>query len=363
MAIVVSDIDGTISDGGAPITGVIEHLVRKSEAGYSVFIVSARNAEDIGATRNWLEENGVPHSSVILSDGGDATAFKARTARRLLGRYEISEWIENNPETRAALRELGVNAVGPSSYRSALGGSMSQSAVETRHVTVNDLEFREAADGMSFSGYAAVFNSESEWLGNFRETIAPGAFSKSLKSRNNVFLLWSHDTSMPLASTRSKTLRLSEDSKGLMVDADLPNTTQGRDAAELVRANVVDSMSFGFTVPSGGDSWSDDGQHRELRQVRLHEVSLVAFPAYRQTSASVRSIDALADVTGEDAEALNSALDALERGATLTEDQAGLLNSVVAKLAPAVEAEPLPEPVKASDLDVLRTKLDLHFKA
>ena len=240
---------------------------------------------------------------------------------------------------------------------------MSETKVETRHVTVNDWEFREAADGMSFSGYAAVFNSESEWLGNFRETIAPGAFSKSLKSRNNVFLLWSHDTSMPLASTRSKTLRLSEDSKGLIVDADLPQTTQGRDAAELVRANVVDSMSFGFTVPSGGDSWSDDGQHRELRQVRLHEVSLVAFPAYRQTSASVRSIDALADVTGEDAEALNSALDALERGATLTEDQAGLLNTVVAKLAPAVEPEPLPEPVKASDLDVLRTKLDLHFKA
>lgn len=232
--------------------------------------------------------------------------------------------------------------------------------METRTTPITDIEFRDTGDGMSFSGYAAVFNSPSAPL-PFVESIAPGAFARSLKSRNNVFLLWSHDTSMPLASTRSKTMQLAEDSKGLVVDAMLPNTSQGRDAAELLRAGVVDSMSFGFSVPPGGDHWSEDGSQRELRQVRLHEVSVVAFPAYSKTSASVRSIDALADKTGADAEALNLALDALERGEALTADQAGLLSSVVASLSP--QPEPEPEPEAAPSLELLRKQLDLAFKA
>jgi HK97 family phage prohead protease len=238
--------------------------------------------------------------------------------------------------------------------------------METRHVTVNEWEFREAAsgDGMSFTGYAAVFNSPSEPL-PFTETIAPGAFGRSLKSRNNVRMLVNHNPEKPLASTRSKTLRLSEDSTGLLVDADLPgDVTYARDLSALLKAGVVDAMSFGFTVPRGGDSWNEDGSQRTLNSVRLHEVSVVTFPAYPATSASVRAIDQLADKTGEDAAALNDALDALERGVQLTEDQAGLLSAVVAKLTPAVEAQPEPELVPAGpSIDVLRTKLDLAFKA
>jgi len=55
-------------------------------------------------------------------------------------------------------------------------------------------------------------------------------------------------------------------------------------------------MSFGFTVPRGGDSWSDDRSSRELREVILHEVSVVTgFPAYPETDASVRDLDATTD--------------------------------------------------------------------
>ena len=101
-----------------------------------------------------------------------------------------------------------------------------------------------------------------------------------------------------------------------------------------------------------------------MNAVRLHETSIVTFPAYTATSASVRSLDMLAEKTGEDADALNGALEALERGATLTLDQAGLLSAVVAKLAPAPEPTPEPEPeAVADDTDLLRTKLDLAFKA
>jgi len=239
------------------------------------------------------------------------------------------------------------------------------SEMETRHVTVNDWELREAGDGMSFTGYAAVFNSPSAPL-PFVETIAPGAFSRSLKSRNNVRMLLNHNPEKVLASTRGKTLRLMEDGKGLLAEADLPPTSVGRDLSVLMQRGDIDSMSFGFTVPRGGDDWSEDGSQRELRQVRLIEVSVVTFPAYPATSASVRAVDILADKTGEDANLLNEALDALENGGGLTADQAGLLSAVVAKLAPTpqepvVVDEPAEDPRPA--LDLLRAKLDLAYKA
>lgn len=236
--------------------------------------------------------------------------------------------------------------------------------VETRHVTVNDFEIRETGDGMSFTGYAAVFDSPSEPL-PWTETIRAGAFAKSIRSRNNVMMLWSHDTSQPLASTRSKTLRLSEDERGLKVEADLPQTTLGRDVAELLRAGVVDSMSFGFSVPRNGDAWSDDGMLRELKEVRLHEVSIVAFPAYPKTSASVRSLDAVVDATGADGAALSQALDALEAGA-LTRDQATLLTDVVVKLSPPGdpdEDDATDEPDVQARLSLLQDMLDLAYKA
>jgi HK97 family phage prohead protease len=228
--------------------------------------------------------------------------------------------------------------------------------VETRRITFNQFELRagQAGDGMSFSGYAAVFNSDSEPL-PFIERIAPGAFAKSLKSRNNIRMYMNHDSSMLLGTTRSKTVRLVEDSKGLFVDADLPDTSVGRDLSVLMQRGDVDSMSFGFTVPQGGDRWSDDGTRRELRQIRLFEVSVVTgFPAYAATSASVRSLDALATRTGIDADQLAVAITALESGQTLDPNHAALLRETVAKLEPTPQSAPASVGVLAKHLELLK---------
>jgi HK97 family phage prohead protease len=228
--------------------------------------------------------------------------------------------------------------------------------VETRRITFNQFELRagQAGDGMSFSGYAAVFNSDSEPL-PFIERIAPGAFAKSLKSRNNIRMYMNHDSSMLLGTTRSKTVRLAEDTKGLFVDADLPDTSVGRDLSVLMQRGDVDSMSFGFTVPQGGDRWSDDGSRRELRQIRLFEVSVVTgFPAYAATSASVRSFDALATRTGIDADQLAVAITALEAGQTLDPSHAALLRETVAKLEPQPESAPASVGVLAKHLELLK---------
>ena len=265
------------------------------------------------------------------------------------GRPENPAYITDNDllpkDHPRSSRTLSVNVV--------MIDGMSES-LETRRIQINDFELREGptGDGMSFTGYAAVFNSDSEPL-PFIERIAQGAFKKSLKSRMPIKMYMNHDSSMLLASTRSKTLRLQEDSKGLLVEADLPDTTVGRDLSVLMKRGDVDSMSFGFSVPAGGDKWSDDGTTRELRQVRLHEVSVVTgFPAYKATSASVRSLDILAKRTGVDADKLAEAITMLEAGGTLSDESADLLSSAVSKL----RAEPAQVP---ASVNILSKHLEL----
>jgi HK97 family phage prohead protease len=228
----------------------------------------------------------------------------------------------------------------------------------------NDVEFElrlepESSDGMRFTGYAAVFNSESEPL-PFTERINPGAFSKSLRSRNEVKMFMNHNMDHVLASTRSKTLNLKEDSTGLLAEAVLPDTSVGRDLATLMKRGDVHSMSFGFSVPSGGDKWSPDGSVRELREVRLHEVSIVTgFPAYEATTASVRSLDVLSKRTSVDADQLADLMLKLEAGETLPAEEADLLLEVVTKLRD--KTEEVKEDLE--NLDIKRKELDLLFKA
>jgi hypothetical protein len=162
--------------------------------------------------------------------------------------------------------------------------------VEVRAFNDGELQLRAAGDGMQFSGYAAVFNSDSEplpWI----ETIAPGAFKRSLGAGKEIRMFSNHNTDQVLASTRNASLVLSEDARGLRVDAQLPDTTLGRDIATLIADGTVHAMSFRFSVPRGGDTWSADRTQRVLREVVLHEVSIVTgFPAYPETSgATVRT--------------------------------------------------------------------------
>lgn len=211
------------------------------------------------------------------------------------------------------------------------------SKIETRTQTTS-FEIRESeTGGMLFEGYAAVFNSPSEPL-PFTERIAPGAFRGSLKQRNDIKMLWNHDTGAVLGSTRAKTLELYEDEKGLRVRAQLPNTTLGRDTAELIRRGDVNAMSFGFSVAQNGDSWNDAGTERTLTKVRLHEVSIVAFPAYTATAgtASVRGLDKIAKRADVDADELADALLKIESGNDITVEEKSMIMKVLDTLAPQV---------------------------
>ena len=228
---------------------------------------------------------------------------------------------------------------------------------ETRNFEA-DFELREEGDGMTFVGYAAKFNSPSEDLGGFVETIEPGAFRKSLRSRNDVKLLVNHDTGRVLASSRSGTMKLYEDEIGLRVEASLPNTTDGRDMAELLRRGDLNKMSFGFSVQK--DPWNNEMTQRTLKSVRLFETSIVAFPAYAATEAMVRSLDKAATRANVDADELADAVLKLEEGADLTESQAELIKTVVNSLSPTQETEETEE--QSSLLELKRKQLDLLLK-
>lgn len=214
------------------------------------------------------------------------------------------------------------------------------SKIETR-IWANDFEVREEADGMRLTGYAARFGEWSEPM-PFREIIKRGAFRRSLDSRNDIKLLWNHDSSKVLGSTRAKTLFLEEREEGLYVDALLPDTSYGRDAKVSIQRGDVTGFSFGFSVPAGGDTWNNEGTERTLKSVRLIEVSTgVAFPAYPSTNgtAQVRGLEMVAERAYVDVDDLADAIVLMEAGGTLPTEAANILRKVIDALAEEEEME------------------------
>ncbi|MPZ36771.1 MAG: HK97 family phage prohead protease [Rhizobiales bacterium] len=141
------------------------------------------------------------------------------------------------------------------------------------------------AKGRRLEGYAAVFGAEAR-ISDYVETIAPGAFAISLSAGKDVLALVDHDTSRVLARTKSGSLRLSEDSRGLAFDLDLPNTTVANDLLALAERGDLGGMSFAF-IPID-ERWERD--RRELRSVDLKEISVVqSWPAYEGTLVQARS--------------------------------------------------------------------------
>lgn len=220
--------------------------------------------------------------------------------------------------------------------------------IERRTYTVRDIETRQAEDGtMRLSGYAAVFNDASVPL-PFKESIAPGAFRKTLSETPDVRLLINHE-GLPLARTKNGTLTLREDDRGLYMDAVIADTQEGRDLYTLVQRGDLDQMSFAFRVVR--QKWSEDRSTRLLTELSLADgdVSVVTYPAYPTTSVEARAhlqnaMEALKEGRALEGEALiavqaifdkiSESADYLEEGKSMLEVMLGLDT-----LVPAVEVE------------------------
>lgn len=151
-------------------------------------------------------------------------------------------------------------------------------------------EFSTRQDGETphITGYFAVFNSNYEIAPGMSESIAPGAFSRTLA--NDVRALINHDTTLVLGRTKAHTLELREDERGLWGDISInPNDRDAMNLYERVKRGDVDQCSFGFEILSEETDFREDGSiHWTIQEVNLFEVSACTFPAYEATNISAR---------------------------------------------------------------------------
>lgn len=150
------------------------------------------------------------------------------------------------------------------------------------------LETREQDDALYLEGYFAVFNQETElWPGAF-EKIAPGAFDKTMG--NDIRCLINHDTTLVLGRNKANTMELKTDSYGLWACVKINSKdSDAMNAYERVKRGDVSGNSFGFNIISELTDWRDDGTVMwTLTEIDLHEISVVTFPAYEQTTVQAR---------------------------------------------------------------------------
>lgn len=188
-----------------------------------------------------------------------------------------------------------------------------------RRYTVGEVEVRQYnGDKYRIEGHAAVFGKRSADLGGFHETVAPGAFSKTIQEAD-VRGLWNHDPNYVLGRSAAQTLKLSVDSTGLLYQIDPPDTTWARDLLVSMERGDVSNSSFAFRTIK--DDWGLDDEeypHRSLLEVGLVDVSVVTYPAYPDADSGVGRSAALASIamrSGRDIEELTpDALKALLTG-------------------------------------------------
>ena len=161
----------------------------------------------------------------------------------------------------------------------------------TRQMRCKAAEFvtREDGEALKIEGYFAVFNSNYEIAPGMSESIAPGAFSKSITG--DVRALINHDTTLVLGRAKAGTLELREDAHGLWGSIDInPNDGDAMNLYERVKRGDVDQCSFGFDIRSEDTDINDNGDiHWTIKDVDLYEVSCCTFPAYETTNISART--------------------------------------------------------------------------
>jgi uncharacterized protein len=168
------------------------------------------------------------------------------------------------------------------------------SEAERRHIS--GIEIRQTQGGRPrLVGYAAVFNKRSHDLGGFIEVIKPGAFRRSLQEHPDLRAFVDHDPAMIIGRVSAGTLKVAEDSQGLYVEIQPPDTQVGRDVIENIRVGNLDGMSFAFTLYDRDASQRWDTKQkpivREILEARVFEASVVAMPAYPDTSVAVRAME------------------------------------------------------------------------
>ena len=236
-----------------------------------------------------IVKDGTANSSEGFSIEGtsDDPAFIIRIYRENEGEWEATDiTVVHRADTLTLINDLR-------SQETQLIEARKSAMATAERMTMNaEIRAMDTEDGsMRIGGYAATFNNEATGL-NFREVIAPGAFTNALTSANEdpIFLLINHDADgIPLASTKSGTLRLMQDDIGLRMEADLdPSNPKAQELASAIRRGDMTKMSFAFTVNADGQT-KEEGLRTLTSFDKIYEVSAVTWPAYDSTDLGMRS--------------------------------------------------------------------------
>lgn len=302
----------------------------------------------------WIWVQDFTDAEVIFAKGGDLLSAPYTVVAG--GPIEIGDAVKVRPVTEYVKVSERAAATSLREWRRAKVEKASLKGIERRAFPARDLQLREAVDGaLRLTGYACVTEHAYE-VGWYRETIARGAFRRTLSESPDVQLLINH-TGMPLARTTSGTLRLDERTTpdgdgrtGLWVEADLdPEDPDVKSLRGKMARGDIDEMSFAFQVTTPGGGWNEDYSERVITSCSLHrgDVSVVNYGANPATAATLRSQDAIAALRGLGADALTAALVewrghtllplAERAGRTLSAATMDLLSSVVELMASSAD--------------------------
>jgi uncharacterized protein len=146
----------------------------------------------------------------------------------------------------------------------------------------------QTPDERVIEGYFALYESETElWAGSY-EIISKGAFDNTI-SQNDIRALWNHNTQYVLGRNKNGSLELKADDKGLFATIKLPSTQYAEDLYSLIKRGDIDQASFGFNILDEElEELADGGYRWRIKDIDLHEISVVTFPAYENTSVQAR---------------------------------------------------------------------------
>ena len=230
----------------------------------------------------------------IEADSGFKITGTADNPAALIRIYRYSSEEETYIEKKPALNVVH-NFSTLEKFDSEVRGN--KAVVEKREFRMENASY----EGETVRGYAAVYNSDSEWMGGFYEQIASGAFDSVLDNDTRAY--FNHDENLLLGRVSSGTLRIGSDERGLWYEIDLPNTSYAKDLVELMKRGDVTQSSFAFLIER--DRWEErDGKtYRIIEKVsRLLDVSPVAQPAYPDATSELVMRDNTLESEGAEVE-------------------------------------------------------------
>lgn len=223
--------------------------------------------------------------------------------------------------------------------------------------------------GNFIEGLAIKFNSPSKVIYTktgkpFIEIIKPDAITNDLDSDSNIRLLVEHEDSK-LLGRNTKNLQLFKKEDGIYFKCELLDTELAKDTLINVKNELLNSMSFDFTLTTSDSQnvyYDEDGQLvREVLSCSLSEISCVGNPAYDGTELNKRSMDSFKEDIEDYIEKLNE-VDKLEKETNINEFKELLekLNKIAQTLDENDKGEIVDtnEEEKVEDTEEVETKED-----